>query len=473
MMRGIVGYGTYVPYYRLQRSAITAALGAGGGRGTRAVASYDEDATSMSVEASRNLIRSFAAGAAPTPDAVYFASATPPYLDKTNANAIHAALNMPSSVFAGDMVGSARSTTAALTAALNDQRPVLMASSDVRSGRPSSADEANMGDAAVALLIGSNVDAPVIAEWLGGASATAEFLDRWRQPGWDYSRVWEERFGEAAYLPLVTEAATAAFKDTEISAESVDTAVVTGMHARAVRGAAGAAGISGDTPVANDLSTEIGTTGSSHSLLVLASVLDKAEPGQLIMVVNLADGCDVNFFRTTDALADYTPLKTVESQIADGNDSLDYQQFLTWRGFLDREPPRRPDPAAPAAPPSSRMVHWKYGFQGSRDRESGAIHLPPQRVSVKGGNVDDMEMVPMADVQAKVTTFTIDRLAYSLSPPTVGVIIDFDGGGRFKAELTDADPDEVEVGMRVQMTFRRLMTADGVHNYFWKATPIR
>jgi len=119
------------------------------------------------------------------------------------------------------------------------------------------------------------------------------------------------------------------------------------------------------------------------------------------------------------------------------------------------------------------MVDWKYGFQGSRDRDSGAIHLPPQRVSVKGGNVDDMEMVPMADVEAKVTTFTIDRLAYSLSPPTVGVIIDFDGGGRFKAELTDAEPDEVAVGMRVKMTFRRLMTADGVHNYFWKATPVR
>ncbi|MFT4595808.1 MAG: hydroxymethylglutaryl-CoA synthase [Paracrocinitomix sp.] len=473
MMRGIVGYGTYVPYYRLQRSAITTALGAGGGRGTRAVASYDEDATSMSVEAARNLMRSFSATPSPTPAAIYFASATPPYLDKTNANAIHAALNMASSVFAADMTGSARSTTGALGAALNDQRPVLMTSSDVRSGRPSSADEANMGDAAVALMIGSDVDAPVIAEWLGGASATGEFLDRWRQPGWDYSRVWEERFGEAAYLPLVTEAATAAFKDTEISAESVDTAVITGMHARAVRGAARAAGISGDTPVANDLATEIGTTGSSHGLLVLASVLDKAEPGQLIMVVNLADGCDVDFFRTTDAIADYTPYKTVESQIANGNDSLDYQAFLTWRGFLDREPPRRPDPAAPAAPPSSRMVKWKYGFQGSRDRESGAIHLPPQRVSVKGGNVDDMEMVPMADVEAKVTTFTIDRLAYSLSPPTVGAIIDFDGGGRFKAELTDVDPDEVEVGMRVEMTFRRLMTADGVHNYFWKATPVR
>jgi len=472
-MRGIVGYGAYVPYYRLQRSAIGAALGAGGGRGTRAVAAYDEDATSMSVEAARNMVRSFGDVGPPTPDAIYFASATPPYLDKTNANAIHAALRMPSSVFSGDMVGSARSTTAAMTAALNDQRPVLVTSSDVRTGRPSSADEANMGDAAVALLIGSDVDAPVIAEWLGGASATAEFLDRWRQPGWPYSRVWEERFGESVYLPLVTEAATAAFKDTEVSAESVDTAVVTGMHSRAVRGAARAAGIGGDTPVAEDLTSEVGVTGSSHSLLVLASVLDKAEPGQLIMVVNLADGCDVNIFRTTDAIADYTPHRTVEAQIADGNDSLSYQTFLTWRGFLDREPPRRPDPEPPAAPPSSRMVAWKYGFMGSRDRESGAIHLPPQRVSVKGGNVDDMELVPMADVEGKVTTFTIDRLAYSPSPPTVGVIIDFDGGGRFKAELTDADPDEVTVGMRVQMTFRRLMTADGVHNYFWKATPVR
>jgi len=472
-MRGIVGYGTYVPYYRLQRAAIGAALGAGGGRGTRSVASYDEDATSMSVEAARNLFRSFSAGTAPTPDALYFASATPPYLDKTNANAVHAALDFPSSVFAGDMVGSVRSTTAALTASLNDQRPVLMTSSDVRSGRPSSADEANMGDAAVAILVGSDHDAPVIAEWLGGASATAEFLDRWRQPGWDYSRVWEERFGEAVYLPLVTEAATAASKDTDISVDSVDLAIVSGLHARAVRGAARAAGIPGDTPIAGDLSDTVGATGSSHSLLMLANALDTAEPGQIIMVVTLADGCDVNFFRTTDAIADYTPHATVAAQIANGNDSLGYQTFLTWRGFLDREPPRRPDPVPPAAPPSSRMSAWKYGFKGSRDRESGAIHLPPQRVSVKGGNVDDMEMVPMADVEASVTTFTIDRLAYSLSPPTVGVIIDFDGGGRFKAELTDADPEEVQVGLRVQMTFRRLLTADGVHNYFWKATPVR
>jgi len=79
----------------------------------------------------------------------------------------------------------------------------------------------------------------------------------------------------------------------------------------------------------------------------------------------------------------------------------------------------------------------------------------------------------MADVQATVATFTIDRLAYSLSPPVVAVVIDFDGGGRFQCELTDVDPSSVKIGDRVEMTFRRLFTAEGVHNYFWKARPIR
>jgi 3-hydroxy-3-methylglutaryl CoA synthase/uncharacterized OB-fold protein len=471
--RGIIGYGTHIPYYRLDRSTIGAALGSGGGRGARAVAAYDEDATSMAVEAARNLIRSTnGTSETPTPATVSFSSVTPPYLDKTNANAIHAALSYPRDVFAADLVGSARSTTAAVRAALHDTRPILVTSADVRSGRPGSADEASLGDAGAAVMIGTDDDAPVIAEWLGGASATGEFLDRWRLPGWTYSRVWEERFGEAAYGPLVAEAATNGFKETSLAPGDVDLAVITGLHARAAKRASGSAGL-GDATVADDLAGSIGNTGSAHSLVVLANALDSAAPGQTIMLVNLADGCDVDFFRTTDAIVDYRPHATVAAQIDQGNASLDYNKFLTWRGFLDREPPRRPDPEAPAAPPSNRSTAWKFGFMGSRDRSTGTVHLPPQRVSVKGGAVDDMELVPMSDVEATVATYTIDRLAFSPSPPTIAVVIDFDGGGRFTSELTDADPDEVEIGMRVRMTFRRLLTADGVHNYFWKATPIR
>ena len=52
-------------------------------------------------------------------------------------------------------------------------------------------------------------------------------------------------------------------------------------------------------------------------------------------------------------------------------------------------------------------------------------------------------------------------------------ILDFDGGGRFPVELTDVDPDSVDIGDRVTMTFRKLYTADGIHDYFWKAKPLR
>lgn len=485
--RGIISYGAYVPYYRLQRSAITAALGTGGGRGTRSVASYDEDATSMAVEASRIALRNSALGnsalgnsapksgatqnASIVPDSIYFASATPPYLDKTNATAIHAALDLPSRVFAGDVGGSPRSVNAALRSALDGSRPTLVVASDVRSGRPGSSDESNTGDAAVAWLIGSDDDGPVIASWRGGASATAEFLDRWRQPEWNYSRVWEERFGEHAYLPLVTEAAEAAFKECQIDPSEVDSVVVTGLHARSVRGAARAAGVDG-AKIASDMTDVVGNTGTPHAGLVLSAVLDDAKPGTTIMVIHLADGVDVGFYTTTDAIAEHHSDRPVAVQVEQTDDSLAYNTFLTWRGFLDREPPRRPDPEPPAAPPSLRSQRWKYGFVGSQDQSTGAVHLPPHRVSVKGGAVDEMESIPMADVEATVVTFTIDRLAYSLSPPVIAVVIDFDGGGRFQCQLTDANPDDVKIGDRVAMTFRRLGTANGIHNYFWKARPV-
>ena len=52
-------------------------------------------------------------------------------------------------------------------------------------------------------------------------------------------------------------------------------------------------------------------------------------------------------------------------------------------------------------------------------------------------------------------------------------MLDFEGGGRFASELTDVEPNELSIGQRVEMTFRRLYTADGIHNYFWKARPVR
>jgi hydroxymethylglutaryl-CoA synthase len=113
-MRGILSAGGYVPFRRLDRSQIGATFGTGGGKGTRAVAGYDEDTTTMGVEAARVALRTASA----TPGALWFATAEPAYLDKNNASTIHAALRLDTSVPAFDFGGALRSGVGALRAAL-------------------------------------------------------------------------------------------------------------------------------------------------------------------------------------------------------------------------------------------------------------------------------------------------------------------------------------------------------------------
>jgi uncharacterized OB-fold protein len=300
-------------------------------------------------------------------------------------------------------------------------------------------------------------------------------LDRWRTPGDLHSRVWEERFGEAMYVPLAEAAVTEGLKQAGLTADQLDYVIVTGVHPRAARVVAGRLGTRPEALV-DDLSATVGNTGAAHAGVLLASVLDRAEPGQVIASINLADGADVVVWRTTDALAVYRQRQTttVAQQIERGRSDLSYNSFLTWRGFVHREPPRRPDPEAPAAPPSARREQWKFGFNASRCEVCGTRHLPPARVCVKCNAVDQMTSERLADTPATIATFTVDRLAYSLAPPVVAAVIDFDGGGRLRCELTDVDPSQVHIGGRVEMTFRRLYTAtNGVHNYFWKARPIK
>ena len=468
-MNGIVAYAAYIPYFRLDRKAIAAALGQPAGKGTRAVASYDEDTTSMGVEAARAALRG---APALRPAGLYFATAAPGYLDKTNATAIHAALDLDPATAAFDMLGSVRSGAGALRAAVDAARPTLAVLSDIRTGLPGGADEREGGDAAVAFLCAEDsAEAPVLAEPIAWAHTTAEFLDRWRQPGAATSRQWEERFGEHAYAPLGEAAVTEALKQAGITAQALDRLIVAGPHARACKRVAASVGAP-PAAVADDLGAVIGNTGTAHAGLLLADTLDRAAPDQLIAVVSLADGCDVTIWRTSAACASPRANGTVARQIA-GGASVPYAAFLTWRGFLDREPPRRPDPERPAAPPAFRREAWKFAFTGSRCQACGVRHVPPQRVCLKCHAVDRMAPERLSDVPAVIATFTVDRLAYSLSPPVVAAVIDFEGGGRFQCELTDVDPAAVAIGTRVEMTFRRLFTAGGVHNYFWKARPLR
>src|SRR5439155_11470054 len=196
--------------------------------------------------------------------------------------------------------------------------PALAVMADIRTGLPGGADEREGGDAAVAFLCGADsATHRVLAEPIASASATAEFLDRWRLPGDAASRQWEERFGEHAYVPLGEAAVADALKQTGLTAAAVSRWIVTGPHGRASRRVAGSIGAEKGT-IVDDLAASIGNTGTAHAGLMLADALDRAKPDELIVVVSLADGCDVAIWRTTAAIASRRSTRPVAAQIAAG-----------------------------------------------------------------------------------------------------------------------------------------------------------
>src|SRR5947209_9157133 len=287
MEHGIVAYSAYLPRHRLGHEELGRELVGRGGEGHRVVACYDEDATTMGVEAARRIVT----GGAARPQAIHFATTTPPYLDKTNASAIHAALDLGHDGFAVDVAGSARSAVGASRAAAAGGGLVVMA--DVVTGLPGSADERDGADGAAAFLFGPAEEAGI--EMVSSASATAEFLDRWRLPGEPASHRWEERFGQEMYMPLIREAVTRALADAGL--ERTDHVVVSSPHARA---AAAARKRLGAAPEPEGL----GYAGAADIGLRLAARLDQVRPGETVLTVSAVDGCDAAVMRATDRIGD-------------------------------------------------------------------------------------------------------------------------------------------------------------------------
>jgi uncharacterized OB-fold protein/3-oxoacyl-[acyl-carrier-protein] synthase III len=424
--------------------------------GKRVVASYDEDSTTMAVAVARELTAVGVKDAAPR----YFATSSPAYADKTNASAIHAALGLRPDVFATDLCGTGRSAFAAVRAAASGGG--LAVAADVRVGRPGSADAKLGGDGAAALLFGDADDhSPALADVLGVASRTEEFLDRWRQPTALTGQVWEERFGFERYAPLIRAIAAEALDAAGLA--DVDHVAVACPNSAVIKRAATL--VKGQKSVSV---SPIGFSGTADAMLALSAVLDTADSGDTILVLSATDGFDAMVLRTTEALPAGRQRRATNVQHGGGL-PVPHLTYLSWRGLVQMEPPRRPEPERAAAPPAGRSASWKFGFTGSRCEDCGFTHLPPVRVCRSCGATDRMSSAALADLRGTVVTYTVDHLAFSPSPPMVQAVIDVDGGGRCTLEVADAEPERLRVGARVGFTFRRLFTAGDVHDYFWKA----
>jgi 3-hydroxy-3-methylglutaryl CoA synthase len=424
------------------------------------VAGYDEDTTTMGVAAALPVV----AGREPAVGSVWLATTDPVYADKTNATAVHAALGLPPGILAADLGASVRSGIVALLAAARDGGLAVLA--DRRGGPAGGTDEREGGDAAAAFLFGEQAPLAVIA---GSASVTAEFLDRWRAPGAPEGAAWEERFGEQRYAELAGQLLGVL---TEAGADlgGIRRFAVAGINARAVRTVAGTvAKATGATLEGGDLAAAAGNAGAAQAGLALAGLLDAAGPGETLLLVSLADGADALVLRATDAIAAGRG-EPLRAQL-DGGVTIGYPQYLLWRGRVAGERSRRPDPERPSAPFAWRNRHYKLSMAGGRCRKCGALQFPLPRVCYQCHADGEFDAVSASGQAARIVTFTVDRLAFSPSPPLISAIIAFEGGGRLQCELTDVRRP-LQVGDEVVPAFRRGASVGGIHNYLWKARPV-
>jgi hydroxymethylglutaryl-CoA synthase len=465
-MKGILSYGAYIPYNRLQRKKIGEFFGKPTFGGEKAVVGYDEDSVSMGVEAAIDCLQGVNPKAV---DAVYFATTSAPYKEKGSVSTITAALDLNERVRGIEATSSLRSGTSAILAA-NEKEHTLIITADCRTGAPTGQNEQWFGDGAASILIGSGEN--VIANFIDEGSVQGEMISQWRSQSDPFTQNWEERLGSTVFMKHVKNTIAPFLEKNECTADSIAKVIISGLGTRSHLEAARALGFQSNQ-VQNPLFDMVGSTGTAHAPMMLVSALEDAKPGDRLLVAAFAEGMDFMLLEVTEAIAHLGKRKGVQGYLDIKNDQISYSDYLKWRNLIKTEPPRRPETDRPSAPALYRNYQQNLGFTGSKCRNCGTPQFPKQRVCVQCQAKDEMEDYRFVGQSAKVTTFTLDHLAASPAPPMIVAVIDFEEGGRIICEVTDCNPKEIEIGMDVEMTFRRLYEVGGISNYFWKARPIR
>ena len=473
-MAGIASYGAYIPFHRLARAEIARAWGAPPAHGERSVASYDEDSCTMAIAAARDCLSGMDRASV---GGIYFASTTAPYKEKQTAAAIAAVLGLPAEVVTMDFSGSLRSGTGALKAALDavtagSAKNILVIASDTRLGYPSGSAEMNFGDGAAALLIAA---AGTLAEVKSFDTMYYEIQDTWRSDRDTFVRGAEDRFAmDEGFSDVLAGSVKAVLAKYGLGAADVPHFAFNSPNGRQAAAVAKKMKLDEKAQVADVLHPGVGDTGCAMALMALVAVLERAGTGEKILLASYGNGCDVVILETTDAIGSLDR-RGIRKHLASKRALANYNHYLRWRELVETQPPARPplEIRTPSPAAQWREVSWELRLTGTRCKHCGTPQYPPQRICVTCHTKDEMEPYNFQDVPAKVFSFSHDWVMQTLDPPVTVAFVDFEGGGRIMCDMTDRDPAAIEVGVPLEMTFRRLYYINGIYNYWWKAQPVR
>jgi hydroxymethylglutaryl-CoA synthase len=338
---GIVGYGAYVPRFRLPASEV-ARMWRGDDGGLpikeKAVPGLDEDVITMSIEAARNALAR--AGIDPGEiRAVWVGSESHPYSVKPTSTVVAEALGATPHTQAADWEFACKAGTEAMQAAIGFvgsgmAHYALSIGMDAAQGRPGDALEYTAGAGGAALLLGPGEEALVVIE--ASYSFATDTPDFWRRADARYPEHGERFTGEPAYFKHITAAAEGLMDALGTAATDYAYAVFHQPNTKFPVRVAKQLGFKNEQIEAGLLVPLIGNTYAGSAMIGLTAVLDVAKPGDRILLVSYGSGAGSDAFSmvATEKLPGRRDLATMTADYISRRTEIDYATYARFRGKL-------------------------------------------------------------------------------------------------------------------------------------------
>ena len=428
---------------------------------------FDEDALTLGLEAAQRCIEEKGKAGI---DGLYFASTSAPFWQRSSASFMTAACDLSAECESADFSGSIRSATSALRAgvdALSSGRlsRVLIAAGDIRDGQPGENEEEWFGDAGSAVMLGHD---DIIAEIVGMASRSDDFLDEWRRDTDGFIQTQSSRFStERGYQANLVAVGQALLKKHGVQPQECTKIIVPSPDGRAHANVAKKLGFQ-DVQIQNPLFQEVGACGSAAPFLLLAAALETAKPGDFLLLLSYGDGADGVLLRVTDEIKKRVLSRSVSDHLSEKRLYPSYQIYKKMRTYY-AENEDGPDLSNVFLAKEEKQNVRLYGTQCLH---CGTRQYPIARVCISCKNHDSLQEVAL-ERTGSVFTFTRDHLYGAGDSPTIMSVVDMEQGGRLYIQMTDVDPEDAQIGDQIVLTLRRRKEGPTMHHYYWKCRPAR
>jgi hydroxymethylglutaryl-CoA synthase len=336
----IMGYGAYIPYYRLPTTEI-ARVWKGGGSGPnleKAVAGLDEDVATMALEASRMAMKM---SGAEHLGAVFVGTESKPYAVKPTSTIVSQALGQHHTL-AADMEFACKAGTEAMQVVMGLVGSGMIGAGlaigmDTAQGRPGDDLEYTAASGGAAFVLGPR-DKDSIAYIECSTSFVSDTGDFWRRQHQRYPRHLSRFTGEPAYFHHIETAVNTLFEETGHKASDFDYAVFHQPNPRFPVEVATRLGFNADQIKTGLLNPMIGNTYAGSSPIGLAAILDEAEPGNKILMASFGSGAgsDVFCIEVLEGIKKKRGTNATVKSMLQRSTKIDYSTYLKYREKLHR-----------------------------------------------------------------------------------------------------------------------------------------